>query len=272
MSRKLNRGDSHISIGEYMVQAGWPGVGGVRKILGYDDSKIQPERVPLFRSYNDNARILVSTLDNPWWLKSTNHEQYDPTAMGVYGNLEPRARITYKLIQGWQQLRGSFEPIRKSLKGLTKIVARYKSRNEILHNDVLSFAYGAGNVVEGVAQIVFVPFFLIFRLLKHLWSIVRHPFTGASYKNLVVRFARDIGYSGTWLIEGALETGQGVIRIVMQIPKWFIQIPLRGFRTLFIGSKTMLAFSVSYSCHWPASLKLEHSLKPDLINSSSSSE
>lgn len=281
---KLNRGNSHISIGQYMTQAGWPLVGRVRGVLGYDDDELWPlnanhkfwdvdldvydKKSPYntedcqshvdYANKNclyelmyqivghgvvvDHISPVISTLDNPELLMSPTHYRFDATDVPsdlVLDHLpEGGAMVKRKLTQGWQQFRGSFEPLRKSLKGLTKIFGRYKSSREIVRNDALSFVYGVGNLIEGITQIVLVPFFLVFRLLKHVGLLLRHPFTGASYSNLVVRFARDIGYSITWLIEGSLETVQGVLRIVMQLPKWLIQMPLRGLRTAASGYAT----------------------------------
>lgn len=282
---KLNRGNSHISIGQYMTQAGWPLVGRVRSVFGYDDEQLFPLNVNhefcdvdldvydtespyntedcashiqyankngLYQLFyrivghdideDGDVYPVISTLDNPELLVSSTHNRFDPTCVPSDHDLselpEGGAMVKRKLTQGWQQFRGSFEPMRKSLKGLTKVFSRYKSSKEVLHNDAMSFVYGIGNIIEGVTQIVLVPFFLVFRLLKHVGLLLRHPFTGASYSNLVVRFARDIGYSITWLIEGSLETVQGVLRIVMQLPKWLIQMPVRGLRTAVSGYAT----------------------------------
>lgn len=262
---KLNRGNSHISIGEYMTQAGWPLVGRIRSVVGYQDKEIQPITVREMEQYNwdspyntdecnshieyanknrfyqwlyilvghpfRSAKVypVVSTLDNPELLRSSTHCRFDVTAVA---DGEGAKR---KWIQGWQQLRGSFEPMRKSLKGLTKIFSRYKSSIEVVDNDLTSFLNGTGNVVEGLTQLVLVPIFLLFRLLKNLGLLFRHPFTGASYSNLFVRTARDIGYSITWVIEGSLEIVQGLLRIALQVPKWFIQMPIRGIRTAVSG-------------------------------------
>lgn len=277
---KMNRGDSHISIGQYMSQAGWPLVARVRSRLGYNDAKISPQvkypdwknlddaKVKDVVSINNNSLYkflyklvghvvdpddelvyrIVSTLDHPKYLRSPSHKRFDATAVITKDEydkpikLKGRALTTRKLIQGWQQLRGSFEPLRKSLRGFFKLAARYKSPDEALHNDALGFVYGAGNIVEGATQIILVPFFLVFRLLKHLGIFIRHPFTGAACANLVVRFARDLGYSGSWLIEGTLETAQGIVRIAMQVLKWGVQMPLRYARTFWIGSKTYAKF------------------------------